>query len=33
MILNLNGVNENDRKQFKLFCQMFLLLELLFVEE
>lgn len=33
MIVNLNGVNENDLKQFKLFCRMFLFVELLFVEE
>lgn len=33
MIVNLNGVNENDRKRFKLFCRRYLFVELLFVEE
>lgn len=33
MIVNLNGVNENDRKLFKLFCRRFLFVELSFGEE
>lgn len=33
MIVNLNGVNENDRKQYNVFCRRFLFVELLFVEE